>query len=71
MECFQALEESVAALGLTSLKEYQRKAIAAFVSGSDVFVALPTGYGKSVIYAILPVLFDKVKGMHTYYLMLY
>lgn len=26
----------------------------------DTFVALPTGYGKSIIYAILPTLFSKI-----------
>ena len=56
MEFSKAIEESVAALGLESLKEHQRKAITAFVLGNDVFVALPTGYGKSIIYAILPIL---------------
>ena len=29
------------------------EAIRAFVGGSDVFVSLPTGYGKSAIYAML------------------
>ena len=64
MELDKAIEESVDVLGLRSLKEHQRKAVTAFMSGSDVFVALPTGYGKSVIFAILPILFDKVKGRH-------
>lgn len=62
MELHKAIEESVAVLGLESLKEHQMEAVTAFMSGSDVFVALPTGYGKSIIYAILPLLFDKVKG---------
>ena len=35
------------------LKEKQVEAIQSFLSGHDVFVSLPTGYGKSVIYAIL------------------
>ena len=63
MELDKAIEESVAVLGLESLKEHQMEAVTAFMSGSDVFVALPTGYGKSIIYAILPLLFDKVKGI--------
>ena len=34
----------------------------AFTQGKDVFVVLPTGYGKSVIYAILPLVFDFMFG---------
>ena len=36
------------------LKDKQVEAIETFVNGSDVFVALPTGYGKSLIYGLLP-----------------
>ena len=39
-------------------------AIEKFVSGQDVFVSLPTGFGKSVIYELLPTVFDRLKG-HT------
>ena len=41
----------------------QQEALVAFVSGKDTFVALPTGYGKSIIYAILPSVFDKIQGI--------
>ena len=44
------------------LKEKQVEAIQRFLSGHDVFVSLPTGYGKSVIYAILPLIFDRIRG---------
>ena len=30
----------------------------AFVSRKDTFVTLPTGYGKSIIYAALSIIFD-------------
>ena len=33
------------------------------MSGNDTFVSLPTGYGKSVIYGVLPPLFDKLRGI--------
>ena len=46
-----------------TLKDKQREAILAFLSGRDVFVALPTGYGKSYIYGILPLCFDALKSM--------
>ena len=44
------------------LKEKQVEAIQSFVNGRDVFVALPTGYGKSLIYGFLPSVFDLYKG---------
>jgi len=33
-------------------------------SGRDTIVALPSGYRKSVIFAVLPLLFDKLLGMY-------
>ena len=49
-------------LGFPSLKVKQKEAVRAFVKGNDTFVSLPTGYGKSVIFAILPMVFDKLLG---------
>ena len=40
----------------------QKKAIVAFVNGSDVFVSLPTGSGKSFCYWCLPDVFDEMNG---------
>ena len=37
-----------------ALKDKQIEAISSFVQGHDTFVSLPTGYGKSMIYALLP-----------------
>ena len=48
--------------GLDQLKPKQIEVISAFVGGRDVFVSLPTGYGKSIIYAALPFVFDRIKG---------
>ena len=46
--------------GVGSFKDKQIEAFKAFVSGKDTFVSLPTGYGKSVIYAALPIIFDRL-----------
>ena len=52
------MKEVAATLGYHNLKEEQKKVVNAF-KGKDVFVSLPTGYGKSLCYAILPLVFDK------------
>ncbi|ROL28095.1 ATP-dependent DNA helicase Q-like 3 [Anabarilius grahami] len=42
------------------LKEEQRTAIKAFVDGKDVFAVLPTGFGKSLIYQLAPMVAKKM-----------
>jgi len=49
-------------MGIERLKPKQLEAVEAFVSGKDTFVSLPTGYGQSEIFAILPLLFDLLLG---------
>lgn len=44
------------------MKSEQSRVIKEIVAGNDVFVALPTGYGKSLCYALLPIVFDFVRG---------
>jgi len=44
------------------LKNEQFEAVYQFCLSKDVFVSLPTGYGKSVIYAILPFIFNHIRG---------
>ena len=39
---------------ILSLKVEQRTALKAFLCGKDVFALLPTGFGKSLIYQIAP-----------------
>ena len=60
MELPCVLEEAVKTAGFGPLKAKQQEAPVAFVSGKDMFVALPTGYGKSIIYAILLSVFDNI-----------
>ena len=42
------------------LKEEQRNAIKAFVDRKDVFAILPTGFGKSLIYQLAPMVAKKM-----------
>ena len=57
-----AILQAVRTLGYDRPTEDQRDAIRSFVEGVDVFVSLPTGSGKSLCYACLPVLFDVLRG---------
>ena len=56
----EVLSRAATMLGYESLKPQQIAVIKAFVSGRDVFAALPTGYGKSVCFAILSLVFDSL-----------
>ena len=47
-----------------ALKPEQEEAITQFLMGRDVFVALPTGYGKSLcLYCCLPRVVDHVRSV--------
>ena len=52
------IDEAGSSIGYSTLKPEQRRALKGFVEGRDVFVSLPTGYGKSLCYALLPFVFD-------------
>ena len=56
----RALAFTLAQLSLShiSVKNEQRLAVRAIYNGQDVFVCLPTGYGKSLCYQTLPFLMD-------------
>ena len=55
-----AVSYALGKLGLphVTLKEEQRLAIKAIFDGRDVFVCLPTGYGKSLCFQTLPFIMD-------------
>ena len=61
----QALSYALTKLGSPemSLKKEQRLAIQAVYGGRDVFVWLPTGFGKSVCFQALPFVFDYKLGL--------
>ena len=56
-----AVKEAIHDLGLEALKPKQCDTIHSFLSGNDMMVVLPTGYGKSIIYAGT---FDKLRGSY-------
>lgn len=58
----QNVIEEVSRIFKVDLKEKQIEAMQTFMSGRDVFVTLPTGYGKLLICAFLPFAFDLFKG---------
>ena len=55
------VSSAVAELGYDSVKLEEKAALLAFLRGRDVFVSLPTGYGKSLCYAALPAAFDSLR----------
>ena len=60
-EAKYVMDKAVKFLGYTELKREQELAIWKFVEGNDVFVNLPTGFGKTLCYTCLPVLFDALQ----------
>ena len=58
----QALAYAAEKLRLDRLNEKQAEAIAAFIDGKDVFVNLPTGYGKSAVFQSVPFVLDYIGG---------
>ena len=61
------VEQAAKCIGYEHLEVQQVEAIVQVLSGKDTFVALPTGFGKSVIYAVLPLAFDMLKGKTPYH----
>ena len=58
----EIVREAGKQLGIQELRPDQERAILAFVKGRDVFVCLPTGSGKSICFAALPLVFDALQG---------
>uniref|UniRef100_A0A1X7V4Z1 DEAD/DEAH-box helicase domain-containing protein n=1 Tax=Amphimedon queenslandica TaxID=400682 RepID=A0A1X7V4Z1_AMPQE len=60
-EVMSAISEVACSVNLV-MKEKPLGALATFISGQDDFVSLPTGYGKSLMFPLLPPVFDIIKG---------
>ena len=60
----KAIDSACSTVGIASLKAKQREAITRFVGGEDGFICLPTstGFWKSLCYALLPLVFDYLRG---------
>ena len=56
----ECITEAAKELGYLVMKPEQLDVAVAFIEGRDVFAILPTGFGKSLCYACLPVAFDKI-----------
>ena len=60
-----ALRNVCEVFGFESLNKHQEEALRFVIeSKSDVFVNLPTGFGKSVVFQALPVVYSYVEATH-------
>ena len=49
--------------GISKLYEEQLQCLEAAVEKRNVYASLPTGYGKSMIFYVLPIVADEVCGL--------
>ena len=56
-----AILDTLSLWKFSELRQNQLSVINSFCAGNDVFVALPTGSGKSVCYWILPSIFKTLR----------
>ena len=59
------IEAAASSLGYAEIRLLQETAVRAFMMGSDVFLSIPTGGGKSLCYAVLPCMLDMLQGNDT------
>ena len=55
----ECVTDAVKELGYPEMKLEQLEVAAIFIEGRDVVAVLPTGFGKGLCYACLPLAFDK------------
>ena len=56
----KSLQSILPRFGLAELKDEQKKALFYLLSGKDVFVNLPTGFDKSLIYQLTPLVAEEL-----------
>lgn len=61
----KAVSDVCSTFGVQKLYPQQEKALSEFLNGSDVFVNLPTGYGKSLIYKMAPLVANELSKQHS------
>ena len=62
-EIIKAKSYACSRLGLDSLKPQQSQALDAYLRGRDLFVCLPTGFGKSLIFQAAPMCWDFLRDV--------
>ena len=61
-KCGESYQNWCEAAWYEDLKDKQMEAMCSFLNGNNVFVSLPTGFGKTIIYATLTFAFDSFRG---------
>jgi len=56
----QADHKSIKNLGYSSMKPQQMMVTSEFINQRDVFTVLPTGFGKTLCFTCLPIIFDEL-----------
>ena len=57
MNIAEVVRKAGVSVGYDQLKDEQVNILGTFVEGSDVFVSFPIGFGKSLFYMLLPLMF--------------
>ena len=56
----RAVEEGMRCMGYESIKSEQLSAVQSLLNGDDVLMSVPTGFGKSLVYQLLPFCADSL-----------
>ena len=63
--------KSAERLGYSCLSAEQQEVVVNFVAGRGVFSSLPTGAGKSLVYLVLPSIFNLLEFFGNWMLLLF